>query len=175
MNVLRGIGIALGAIVMLAVVFALSAPKAVNALVATLVRNIDNPGRATLVTESCDAASSVNSNGDISCSPSYAVPAGARLVIQHVDEVCTTPKGNSMVFPSISLTSGGVSLAHTFVLTNEGTNPATFGSGDVFVGNQAGPFYADPNSTFRFDTSEYDTTGNTGCHFQISGYLISYP
>ena len=176
MKVLLRAGIGLGAIALLATVFALSAPKAVHALVATLVRNIDNPGRATLVAVSCDASSTSGTDGDIACLPLYTVPAGDRFVIQHLETTCETPKGNSLVFPSVSLASGGVPIQHSLVLANQGTDPLAFSTpSDVFVGNQAVTYYADPSSTLRFDAYITDTSGRTGCQFQVSGYLISYP
>jgi hypothetical protein len=176
MKVVLRVGIGLGAIALFAIVFALAAPKAVNALVATLVRDIDNPGRATLVVVSCDASSTSGTNGDIGCLPSYTVPAGDRLVIQHLETTCDTPKGNSLVFPSLSLTTAGNPVSHSLVLANQGMDVLAFSvPSDGFVGNQAVTYYADPSSTLRFDVYITDASGHTGCQFQVSGYLISFP
>jgi hypothetical protein len=176
MKVVLRVGFGLGAIALFAMLFALSAPKSVSALVATLVRDTDNPGRATLVAASCGATSTGGSNGDISCFPGYTVPAGNRFVIQHLETTCDTPKGNSLVFPTLSLTTGGNPIAHHLVLVNQGTDVLAFSvPSDGFVGNQAVTYYADPGTTLRFDIYVSDASGHTGCQFQVSGYLISFP
>jgi hypothetical protein len=162
-----------GAVVVVVVVLMLAAPKTVRAVVATLIRDADNPGRATLVYAACNLRSSDHEAGDLGCSPDYTVPATDRLVVQQAEVRCQTPSGNSTADTYFTVTTNGVAVPHDLTLFNQGT--------DVFTGapdygtNQALTYYADPGSTLRFDTILTDSTGNTACVFGFSGYLISYP
>jgi hypothetical protein len=174
----------LGVVAFMAMLFSLAAPKAVHGLVATLVqvantaanpvpdKDVDNPGRATLVVAYCDLGSLSGSSGDIYCVLPYTVPATDRLVIQQVEAECSTPKGNNLVGTNFTVTTNGNPYAHQLLLQNEGASPF---NNDAFVADQAVHFYADPGSTLEVDTFTTDLTGSTSCQVAISGYLISYP
>ncbi|MGA2812252.1 MAG: hypothetical protein ABSG16_12685 [Candidatus Acidiferrum sp.] len=164
---------AAGAVVLVAVFVMLAVPKSVRAVVATLVRDIDNPARATLVYQSCYVQSTVPTGSYLECAPNYTVPATDRLVIQQVEAACQTPPGNSLAETSIDLSTNGNSEFHTFTLANGGPN--AFYGGVEFDGDQAVTYHADPGSTPVFASFITDPTGNTNCLFKYSGYLISYP
>src|SRR5271155_5097545 len=83
------IGAAMAAVLLMVLV-----PRTVHAVVAALVRDADNPGRATIVTAGCTARPSTagGSACELTSSGSdYIVPAGQRLVIEQVSAVCQTP------------------------------------------------------------------------------------
>jgi hypothetical protein len=185
----------LGAVALMAVLLTLAAPKAVRGVVATLVqvanttanpipnRDVDDPGRAELVTLACSASAGF---GQLNCaaqipsqcceSAPYFVPAGYRLVIQQMEANCQTPKGQSITQTSMELNTGGQFVYHQIPLLSEGSSFYPSGTTyTILANNLAGHFYADPGSIIQFDGNETDTTGNTGCFFNASGYLISYP
>jgi hypothetical protein len=165
-----------GAVILVAALLIVAAPKTVQAVVATLIRDIDNPGRATIVYASCDVATQSGQEGEIGCVPAYTVPSSARLVIQQLEAACRTPQGNSMIFTSFTATTNGNPVTHYFTLVNQGTDPFNgVPVSTVLAANQAVTYYADPGSTLGFGTSITDLTGRTNCSFQFSGYLISYP
>jgi hypothetical protein len=172
MNTLRKVlFVALGGTLVL-VMIAVVAPRVAHAVVAALVRDVDNPGRATIVHQSCFAGSQAGFNR-FSCSPAYAVPAGQRFVVEQAEASCETPAGNSVNFASFLFTETGDASTHSFFLMNEGPDPANGIVGFTF--NQAVRYYADPDSTLKFQATTSDTTGATGCLAQLNGYLISYP
>jgi len=157
----------------IAMLLTLSAPKAVHALVAALVRDVDNPGRATLVVASCVAQIPSGSTGDLGCPPTYTVPAGYRMVIQQVEVTCVATSGTSLTHPVLDTTTNGVPVVHSFVLANEGTD--AFSGLQRFSLNEAVSYYVDPGSGVYFTAITTDSSGRTECFFQLNGYLISYP
>jgi hypothetical protein len=162
-----------GAVVLVAVLLMVGAPKTVRAVVATLIRDVDNPGRAALVYASCFVHSSPHVAADLGCAPDYTVPATDRLVIQQVEARCQTPLGDSTADTLFTVTTNGNAVSHFLTLLSQGTDVFT-GAPD-FGTNQAVTYYADPGSTLRFDTIITDSAGFTSCSFQLNGYLISYP
>jgi hypothetical protein len=180
MQFVKRLLIGAGAVMLVAVVLMVAAPRTVRAVVATLIRDIDNPGRATQVVQYCRANSGVG--GFFNCTPDYTVPANDRLVIQQVEGNCTTPQGNTLANALFVVNSpvadqyGNTQINHQLPLVNEGSY---FWGGPsvhlLFVNSQAVNYYADPGSTFTFFADTNDLADNTTCFFQFSGYLISYP
>jgi hypothetical protein len=169
-----------GAVVLAAMVLMVAAPRTVRAVVATLIRDIDNPGRATQVLQYCQAHSGVG--GFFNCATDYTVPANNRLVIQQVEGNCSTPQGNTLANAIFAVNIpvadqyGNTQVTHQLPLVNEG--PYFWGGPSVhllFANSQAVNYYADPGSTFNFFADTDDFAGNTNCFFQFNGYLISYP
>jgi hypothetical protein len=161
-----------GAVVLVAAVLIAAAPKTVQAVVATLIRDVDNPGRAPHVAVNCQANSTIGASGDLGCSPVYTVPASNLLVLQQVEAFCGTPPGNSLANTTFNIYTNGNPVRHNLTLVSEGPD---FDTGVDFADNQTVTYYADPGSTIRFDSLTTDSTGSTSCFFQFSGYLISYP
>jgi hypothetical protein len=163
-----------GAVVLVAALLIIAAPKAVRAVVATLIRDIDNPGRAIPVDASCGVFT--QGFGEVFCFPAYTVPDGNRLMIQQVEASCYTPQGDSLVFTEFGVTTNGTPVTHYLPLVNEGTDHFIAPTSTIFSTNQAVTYYADPGSTFQFSTLISNAgTGITNCTFQLSGHLISYP
>lgn len=172
MKRLAKLGYLAAACAVLVTTFAMIGPRAVRATVAALVRDVDNPGRATIVVPACNASSTSGSAGDFACRPSFTVPLNQRLVIEQVEGDCITPSGKTVVQASVSLSEAGVDSEHILVLTPEALNPFGF---DPFVVNQSVRYYADPGSTFQFNAFTTDGSGSTICSWQLNGYLISFP
>jgi hypothetical protein len=163
-------------VALLATLTTLLAPKAVHALVATLIRDLDNPGRAVTVHASCDASSVSGIRGSLSCAPAYTVPAGDRLVIQQLEANCGAPLPTStLVGATLTVDTSGSVVSHTVPLLNEGEEANILRDFLAFGANQPVTYYVDPGSTFTFSTVTTDGSGRTSCSFQFSGYLISYP
>jgi hypothetical protein len=163
-----------GAVVLAAALLMVAAPKTVRAVVATLVRDADNPGRATTVFARCQVNSS-NTNPDLDCSPAYTVPMTDRLVIQQVEANCQTPQGNSIgdVFLFLKPPNNPLGFAHFLTFQDQG--PDVFTNSRNLGTNQPVTYYLDPGSTLGFHATTTDFAGFTVCTFQINGYLISYP
>jgi hypothetical protein len=53
----------------------IAAPETVQAVVATLIRDVDNPGRSTVVVTDCSAP-----EGILACTTLFTVPAGDRFL-----------------------------------------------------------------------------------------------
>jgi hypothetical protein len=179
MRFMKRLFVAVATVALLATLTTLLVPKAVHALVATLTRDIDNPGRATQVNANCNASSQNGFATFINCSPFYTVPAGDRLVIQQVDTTCFTPQGNSVVDTRFIVEPGNVSppgspVDHNITLVNEGVD-GEFVNAISLASSQSVNYFADPGSTLAFSGFTGDTTGSTVCTMQFSGYLISYP
>jgi hypothetical protein len=189
MSLVRKAASALGGIFLAVLLIAALAPKATHGLVAALVqvantaadpvpnKDVDNPGRATIVQVSCAAVSTTTSFGTIACfggntgSGGYSVPAGQRLVVQQLDGNCITPKGNTVTSAIALFEQSGLNTYPNMVLTSEGDQ-----SGQTFYAfNEPVHYYADSGSGFYFSASISDNTGNTSCNFNLTGYLMSYP
>jgi hypothetical protein len=169
MKIAKRLLMSAGAVVLVAVSLIVAAPKTVQAVVATLIRDVDNPARATLVSGQCRVQ---NVTGAFGCSPAYTVPASDRLVIQQVDASCTTNQGTSVPNASVDISTGGAPANHTFPLVNEASNVPPF---LIFGNSQTVTFYADPDSTISFLSETNGSGATTLCTFNFSGYLVSYP
>ena len=174
----KRIGLGLAGIVTVALVLALATPKAVHAMVAALVRDVDNPARLPTVTRYCYGQNTPDFQsvdpGIFKCDTSYTVPAGQRLVIEQVDGVCYTPVGTNLYQTFLDVAAAGQPFpdAHKLVLSNQGSA----GNNKLeYALNQPVRYYADPGSTLFFVFSTTDASGSSYCTLQVNGYLISYP
>ena len=185
MKIVRKAVTAFGGIVLAALLMAALAPKAAHGLVATLVqvtntsvdpvpnRDVDDRDRATPEFVTCFAGTTAGANGEFNCSPFFAVPAGERFVIDEVDGSCATPSGRSVSEVGLTFTAGGSANTATFPLVAQGKDPDTGASTYNF--NQAVHYIGDPGSGFSWQAATTDATGFTGCGFNLSGHLVSYP
>lgn len=188
MNVLRKILVGLGSIVVVALVLALAAPKAVHAVVSTLVTVVNSvaivnpaPGGAIqgVVTEETMGASrqpvaaACNVFGpapftgvQFGCTAMYSVPAGKRLVIEYADAWCESPKN---VFNSqVTTVLAGVPIPYNLTVVNEGLDEL---GTPFFAVAQSLRAYADPSTNVDMLFASTDTTGSTHCVGGFSGYL----
>jgi hypothetical protein len=163
-----------GTLVAVAMVAALVAPKSVHALVATLVRDVDNPARAPIISANCQSQPVPILNLYIyePCDL-YTVPSGQRLVIEQVETDCETPVGQTVSAATFNLVEGGVTSDHAIALTPQAVPPN--GGFSEFVNNQSVRYYADPGSMISFKAYISDQGGSTACWGRLTGYLITYP
>jgi len=181
MNLMRKAVSALGGIFLAALLIAALAPRATRGVVAAMVQvvntsanpvpnqDVDNRGRATMELLTCD---STLDRGTLTCSPSFTVPAGQRLMMDEIDGGCVTPSTNTVFQSSLRFSEGGIGIEHTLILT-----PTGFGvTGNALYSiNQTVRYVADSGSSFEFLTLTNDTTGFTSCAFTLTGHLISFP
>ena len=172
MNALRKMLWMAVAVSLVIVVIAGVAPRAAQAVVAALVRDVDNPGRATIVPVGCQAISTSGFRGAFECTPAYTVPSGQRLVIEQVEAICETPATNNVSSGFITISEQGIIAGKPVIFSPQGVD--AFGV-SIFAANQVVRYYADPGTTIRFDAVETDGTGSTLCSWSANGYLISYP
>jgi len=165
----------LGAIAVFAVALQLAQPDAVHAMVAALVRDVDNPARLPTVFATCFGQNAAGDNPSfVGCLTNYTIPSGQRLVIEQVEATCQTPSGNNFTSASLGLQGKGqfFGTSHPLVLTSQG--PGASGSVQ-YATNQPVRYYVDAGSTLSFAAFTSDTTASSDCTFQLNGYLINYP
>ena len=101
------------------------------------------------------------------------VPAGKRLVIEHVSVIASTMpvQGEPMAAMGATINTG-LDAQYYLVLTGQGN----LGGAPTFVASQPMRVYANPGGIvngicYRVNLSE----GTAGCNFSISGYLVDIP
>jgi len=133
---------------------AIVTPKAVRAAVATLVQDVDNPGRHVF---------HLSCFGQAGCG--FTVPANQKYVIQTVSALA--PNSGSVLLQAT--TSGSVGN-YVFNLTNPLSYPLNFrGSGQVF----AVTIYADANSEIGVSLPVILNGG--GEFIDLLGYSVTNP
>lgn len=160
----------LGTLVMIALIAAVVTPRATHALAAALVRDVDNPARATIVNAFCTSQADIF--GNLLCSPAYVVPEGYRLAIDSVEVVCNTIAGQSIGDSGFYVSEGGSANFHIFSLIQEPELDPQFAQ---FTLNQQVHYYADPGSTLSFQAVTSNLTQEASCQAFAHGYLVSYP
>jgi hypothetical protein len=127
------------------------------------IRNLDEPGRAPFQAQITASATS---------SPTLSgIPAGKRLVIQHVSANLITPSttGGYLrmgITPPAGSAFGGAT--YQFPLTFVGTRSPV---GSFFVGSFPVTAYADPDSVIQFLTDSGFISSGT-LFIAVSGYLV---
>jgi hypothetical protein len=144
--------------------FAVVGPKAVKAAVYALIQDRDQRGRNIYQTEvSCFATTNP------CVLPLPAVPAGQRLIVEHVSVIATMQAGDA---PDVTELRGGTQNVYQFLpLTPV---PGNFGNQSQFVTNQE--VLASYNAGEVPEVDTFAPTGNTFTVLaDVSGYLISIP
>jgi hypothetical protein len=173
MRLLKQAFAVMGAIGMVAAIAAVVAPRAMSAVVATLVRDVDNPARDSF--EATVAGSSCEGPAPLVCTGGLPVPttngAGAAvsmLVIEHVSGVCGASQSTMLLtnYPASQI----VNAASTTVVASPAGYfvhlfPPVSGSSGF---SQPTRIYAAAGSTL---VSVNSTPGN--CNFFVSGYLVT--
>jgi hypothetical protein len=102
---------------------------------------------------------------------SFEVPAGKRLVIEHVSGHLITDAGAHWV--QVSTTAGGTFTTHLFPVTSAGL--AGNGVDTVFPFAQETRLYADPGSTVFWSYATQAPDVDISRYLAISGYLVDVP
>lgn len=171
MRLAEQILIGVGAMALVASIVTVTAPKTVQAAVAALIRDVDNPGRATIAFAQCGRAT--DDTGGFSCSPTYTVPAGYRLVVEQVEGSCLTRVGQGVSAAYLQVVQSGSNGYHAIPLL--GGVPITSQS-IIYSANLPVRYYADPGSGFTFTAiASNQYKHNNSCTLVLNEYLISHP
>lgn len=100
----------------------------------------------------------------------FTVPAGKRLVIEHVSLLCVAPTGQKLRV-RIDATAGG-SAFHQLPLANEGSFQ---GGKDDHKASQQTRIYADGGTEVYFRVARNSASGVAGVNASVSGYLVDVP
>lgn len=193
MNVLRKILVGLGSVLAVAFILALASPKAVRAVVSTLVTVSNTPANPVPVTEGTDIAeqpfettickdggsgvcATVATDLGVGATPpsSFTVPttdsarhAVKMLVIKFVSGVCGGPTSSPALLTTVpSNAVDGITTAVNFLNIGELPSTSTL-IGQVSVDLQTN-IVAGPGSTVRMFAN---LTGGDGCWLTVNGYL----
>jgi hypothetical protein len=145
-------------------------PRAVQAVVATIIRDQDNPARHPFATK-CTIENN-HSNGAICDTP--AIPAGEEVVVETISIDGLGDPGNFVLGVRVTTVVGGVSQDFRLnpIFDSEETQP----SFATYHGNQSLRLYSDPGFPIEFfaETSASNSTG-LSVIFTISGYFVTLP
>ena len=112
-------------------------------------------------------------DGDLSAfSNTVSVPAGKRLVIEHVSALARLQESQSPAEVGFSTTVDGTFAAHHLLLVKQSTGGST---AHTFVTNHAVQIYADPGTTIRLSVLRNTGTGSGAVFATLSGYLVDFP
>lgn len=116
---------------------------------------------------------SIQANLDVSegaAVRTFSVPAGRRLVIEHMSCEAAVPPGQRAMCHFIT-TVGGTEAFHLVVMSEQGN----FVGSDQFRASQAIRTYADPETLVRLVGQRNEGGGTAILDFTISGYLVPVP
>lgn len=101
------------------------------------------------------------------------VPAGKRLVIEHVSALIAVDAGQK-VGGALGVTTNGQAVFHSFGFTFEG-NGFNASNNDRFVTSQSLRLYADPETEIVASIDRNASSGVGQGNIIISGYLVDLP
>lgn len=184
MNIIRKIVVGIAGIVVVALALSLAAPKAVHAVVSTLVtvtntpnvnvvnspsvRDADNPARQPF------QASFNVTPADNVCfgQTTFQIPAKQELVIEYASATAFIPGAGQGVLYTVETTAGGANVPHHLF-----TTPPVNAAGIVAV-SQLVRVYADPGTTVTVTFSElggFCGNGVSQVGMELSGFLVNVP
>lgn len=187
MNFIRKAITTLGGIFLAALLLAALAPKATHGIVAALVQvantsanpvpifDVNNPAESTIVNIGCGAQTSTSPFGGVmgcymgfgsTTEATYAVPSGRRFVMQQLDATCSAPKGVVISQAELLYSTPPSSTVNSYI-----TLP---GNGNVDA-NYPIHYYADTGSNIQFIAVTSDSSGQTTCTVNVTGYLVPAP
>lgn len=164
MNLLRKASVSLVGVAVLALVMSVAVPRAVHAVAAALVRDVDNAGRHPF-------SSSCTGNFDDSSVArcSITIPDGEEVVLQTESIFVTAEAGNSNALVIMNTTSAG---NLTEFLNNVPALP-NFNSEMSFVGSLVVP--ADPGSNVTCIAALGAASAGGGVSCTFVGYYVTLP
>jgi len=149
---------------------AVISPRAVHAVVATIIRDQDNPARHPFTT-TCTGASITQVS---TCNPP-AIPAGQEVVIETISFTGFGDSDKSVLVPTISTIAAG--FFQTYFLTPISDTGAFQPTNADFSGVQSARLYADPGTLIEcggFTRGQNPSVGLT-IECKISGYFVTLP
>ena len=132
------------------------------------VRDVDSPARHTIV--ETGAVTGFSNGSNFAGVTIFTVPAGKRVVIEHVSVFGQMLPGQKMVHASIL-----VSFSTTYLrISAQGSNAG--GSRDYFVASEQVSCRALPQTQVEVFVERDSTAGDnpSSVRFEISGYLVDY-
>ncbi len=106
----------------------------------------------------------------------FSVPAGKRLVVEHVSAFLGVPDGQKVLF-GIATRLGGMLEIHSLVAQEQGVFPQVLGLGAkaTFVASQPSRFYADSSTEVIVSVARTSTTGTAAGSMVVSGHFVDLP
>jgi len=148
--------------------FSIIGPRTVHAVVATLVRDIDNAGRHPFVGSCSNTTSGTNASCNIS------VPAGEEVVIQTEVFGAFADPANKFLATAVGTSVGASGIFAYDNIPDDGRYQPT--QSDLFS-TFAYTLYADPGSTITCSGTTKNSNPTIGLEFncQVSGYYVTLP
>ena len=131
----------------------------------TRVRDVDHPARNVFQRR----LNAFFAEGSFSGSESFVVPAGERLVIEHVSSAGVVPVGQQLQ-GHIQTSVNGLVSPHWIVLTPQGVFV-----NQVSTGSQLVRIYADPGTTVTLEGFRNGGSSTGGLDVTLSGHLVALP
>jgi hypothetical protein len=106
------------------------------------------------------------------------VPAGNRLVVEHVSVFCNLPSGQRIIRAQIQgrTPDGNLTVQHFLTMTFMGVLQETaIPDRDYFAASQPIRMYLNPGAQMVSSFQRSNAVGIGQCGFQLSGYLIPFP
>jgi hypothetical protein len=141
-----------------------------------IVQDVSTPKRTLFQANATFPDQPFTGNG--TATGTIAVPAGKRLVIEHVSGRGVIPNGAAQPFFyfTISTTVGGVSVEHFLDVSKPFVFQNQTGTSSVHAVSQEMKLYADPGSTIQVSVLSFSQIGNIiSINFAVSGYLEDAP
>jgi len=151
---------------------AVLSPRAVHAVVATIIRDQDNPARHPFTTSCLGFGTAASSN--FCTTP--AIPAGQEVVIETISFAADADPGNTVLIRHVTTVAAGVT-------TSLSLNPTLDSGFDQpgrasFEGTDSVRLYADPGSVIRcdgFTAKPNPSAFGFVLTCTISGYFVTLP
>jgi len=158
----------LGCVLLISGIAVLS-PQAVHAVVATIIRDQDNPARHPFTT-SCNGAFT----GTLATCSTFPIPAGQEVVIETISFGASGDPGNSALEVSVTTTAASVGGFHIMpTIFDDNLGQPIFSS---FAAVQSVRLYADPGSSIECaGLTKNKNLANIAFGCQISGYFVTLP
>jgi hypothetical protein len=150
---------------------AVISPRAVHAVVATIIRDQDNPARHPFTTKCFAPKTAIDRN---TCETD-AIPAGEEVVVETISFNGNGDPGNFVFVPDIITTAAGVAQLYDLnpIFDSDLTQPTAAS----YAGVQSVRLYADPGSVIKCEGITPNFNPSFGLTFScaISGYFVTLP
>lgn len=170
MKLLKQAVAVLGCVAAIVVIAVLVTPQTVHALVATLVRDVDQPALQPFSTECSTGA--FDSSGRGSCTLA-TVPSGKRFVIETISGSLQLGTGIKPISIDLQVISAGIDHDNIFPATFQGNS--AFFTGDYWTVYEPTRLYADAGTTPFFNLTLSNASPIGSGFITAAGYLVNVP